>query len=381
MRILHLVHQYPPEHEGDFTVFCTKNGHFTLTKRFLITFGNRTLGTLFGEILTSFQPDIVHIQHLMGWPAHLLSVLTQRQIPYVITLLDFWWICASTHLLTIHSRQVCDGPRAWLNCTRCVIARSNSPFSWGAAPALWPLLTWRGKALQTYLHRASLLLTPTRFTKEIYVQQGVSESNIHVLPWGVDRPAPLDDSQPNPCHIQHKQTLRFIYVGGITWQKGIHILIEAFQQIDGDCELWVVGNLDFDPAYSAELQANATDNVHFLGQLARPEVWQCFKEADITVVPAIWYETFSLLAHEAYIAGCPVLASRRGALAEVVQHEVSGLLIEPGNVTEWQVAIQRCIDDPALVEQWRQQLPIPLTVDEHVEQVDAMYHTIADKAL
>ena len=91
----------------------------------MATFGDATIERLFERALDDFRPDLVHVQHLMGFPVQLLHLLRQRRIPYVVTLHDYWWICANAQLLTNYGQQICDGPRLWLNCGRCALARAG----------------------------------------------------------------------------------------------------------------------------------------------------------------------------------------------------------------------------------------------------------------
>ncbi|MCX8068494.1 MAG: glycosyl transferase group 1, partial [Anaerolineae bacterium] len=68
-----------------------------------------------------------------------------------------------------------------------------------------------------------------------------------------------------------------------------------------------------------------------------------------------------------------VLASRLGALAERVRDGVDGLLLPPGDVTAWRAAIQRLIDDPDLLSRLRAGVQPPMTMEEHVERLEAIY--------
>jgi hypothetical protein len=72
----------------------------------------------------------------MGLPGATLDLLRARGLPYVVTLLDFWWFCANAQLVTNFDHTVCSGPAWWTNCTRCAVARSDSPLAWAASPLL-----------------------------------------------------------------------------------------------------------------------------------------------------------------------------------------------------------------------------------------------------
>jgi glycosyltransferase involved in cell wall biosynthesis len=65
-------------------------------------------------------------------------------------------------------------------------------------------------------------------------------------------------------------------------------------------------------------------------------------------MPSLWYETFGIVAAEAMSHGVPVVASRLGALACLVNDEVDGLLFEPGNARALAGALTRLWNDPVL---------------------------------
>ncbi len=413
MRILHLVHQYMPEFVGGTELYTQalgraqrRQGHevgvfvrrydgsrglllsheaetgarlfeagagpATPTGRFLSTFGSRLLEAQWRASLDQFRPDLVHVQHLMGLPAALLDHLHDRQIPYLVTLLDYWWVCANANLLTNFDEQPCDGPRAYLNCARCAVARSRRRAAWLAAPAAVGGLAWRAARLRRLLERAEALLAPSDFVRGWYAAHGAPEERLHTTRWGVMLP----EGGP-PAHSPSQGPLRLLYIGGLAPNKGVHVVLEALRSVQGAWELAVAGDEAQHPAYAGLLRSLAGPNVRFLGALGREQVWQALARADVVVVPSLWHETFCLVAHEARAAGAVVFASRMGALTEAIRHDVDGLLLPPGDLPAWRAALQRAVDDRAGVETLRARIEPVRTFDAHVQQVEAHYAQIA----
>jgi glycosyltransferase involved in cell wall biosynthesis len=407
MRVMHLVHQYYPEHVGGtemytravttalaraghtvsvfhrrftrgedlrvfeedgVTVYAAGSGARSPARRFTATFGDSTMAHKFEDALVQASPELVHVEHLMGLPTELAAILERRRIPFVITLWDYWWVCANAQLVTNYGRQVCPGPdRLRLNCARCALARAGAGDAWPASPILTPLFALRERRLRDVLRRARALIAPMPFVKAWYENHGVPSGRIQVLRPGVERPAV--EIAPRPAG----GSVRLAYLGGLSWQKGVHVLIEAFNRLRGDAELWIAGNESFDPAYSRDLRARAGPRVRFLGVLDRPQVWQRLAQVDVVVVPSLWYETLSFIAHEAFVAGLPVIASRLGVLADVVRDGVDGLSVTPGDVAAWQAALQRLVDDPAELQRLRAGVRPPVTMDEHVAALTQVY--------
>ena len=346
----------------------------TPTRRFRATFDDPALVPLFEQVLDATQPEIVHVEHLMGLPTALIDILQRHQIPFVVTLWDFWWRCANAQLLTNYDQTVCPGPQAhYLNCARCALARAGKPGLGILAPPFAPLMAWRNRRLLRVLRKADALIAPTPFVERWYAEHSSPRETLRLLLPGLEHPASLPSRQRKPDN-----SVRFLYVGGLSYQKGLHTLVEAFASVRGAAELWIAGDETFDPAYVAHLRSLATPHVRFLGRLARPEVWQALVDADVVVVPSLWYETFSFLVSEGFIAGKPVLASRLGPLADRVRDGVDGLLLPPGDVIAWREALQRLVDAPGDLARLRQNVHAPLTLEEHCAALTSLYSQVID---
>ncbi len=413
MRIMFLVHQYVPSHVGGTEIYTrsvalglSQRGHETCvvhreagpgvgfeyggeqsaltiamwsgtsspSARFLSTFSDKGLERAFSMVLEQQRPDLVHIQHLMGFPVACAQQLYEHKIPVVITLHDYWWICANAQLFTNYGKELCQGPLAYLNCACCALARHagwpSGPsgrdwWQWPTIPAVATLMAWRGRRLRSVLSQASRLIAPSRFVKEWYCSQGLPQARIQLLPHG------LDPSGPVRAHAQ-PGVLRLACIGGLSFQKGVHVLVEAMGGVKG-VELSIAGDEAFDPVYVAQLRALASTNVRFLGRLDRQQVGELLSRVDAVAVPSLWPETFSLIVHEAFAAGKVVLASRIGALCDAVQDGENGLLLTPDNVAAWRDGVQRLVDEPALLLHLRENVRSPAGMQAHLERLEEIY--------
>jgi glycosyltransferase involved in cell wall biosynthesis len=325
--------------------------------------------------LEKLNPEIIHIEHLMGLPVGLINIIRRRQIPYVITLWDFWWVCANAQLLTNYNQEICDGPKAYLNCARCALARISTPWLLPALPPAAGLLAWRNRLLHRVMTGAAKLIAPTPFVRDWYgAHEAPMESLVVAQPALESRLASAGSSR-GP-----KDSLRFAYIGGLSWQKGVHTLMEAFSQIQGTAELWIAGDETFDPKYTARLRAESTANVRFLGRLSREDVWKTLAMVHVVAVPSLWYETFSFIVSEAFAAGVPVVASRLGPLADRVRDRVDGLLVSPGDVSAWRAALQRLLDEPDLLGRLQTNVRPPTTLEEHSDRIESLYQAAVTEA-
>jgi glycosyltransferase involved in cell wall biosynthesis len=89
-------------------------------------------------------------------------------------------------------------------------------------------------------------------------------------------------------------------------------------------------------------EAAAQDaRIVFLGEMPHEEVLKKLRAATCLVMPSEWYETFGRTIVEAYAAGTPVVASRMGAMEELLVHQETGMLFKPGSASALSRAVSR----------------------------------------
>lgn len=413
MRVLHLVHQYIPEHIGgtelytrwlvralqerghDVAIFhrqfnATKDltfreedgirvwsawtGNLSPKQRFVASFHDPKMIQLFEEVLATYKPELVHVEHLMGLPIAVLNILRRRKIPYVITLWDFWWICANAQLLTNYSQEICDGPRGYMNCACCALARIERTELWPAIPALAGIFAWRGYLLRMVMRHAAALIAPTPFVYHWYADHNAPSDSLCLLEPGLEPVQERSSNKREPA-----RPLRFAYIGGLSWQKGVHVLLDAFSDVKGAWELWIAGDETVAPEYVAELHNRAaSQTVRFLGKLDRNQVWETLSQVDVVLVSSLWYETFSFIISEAFAMGVPVVASDLGPLADRVHDGVDGFLVSPGDSGAWRETLQRLVSDLELVQRLKEGVRPPLMITTHAVQIEDLYARFID---
>jgi glycosyltransferase involved in cell wall biosynthesis len=416
MRVLHLVHQYLPDHVGGtehyvqtlasahqqaghevaifirqsgsgqrlekgtaqgITVYQAIDGPFSPARRFRSTLGDRFLNGCLAQAIDESKPDLIHIHHLMGLPTGAL-VAAGRSKPLIVTLHDYWWVCANAQLMTNYDGQVCDGPRAWLNCARCGLARSGAGALWPLAPLLAPVFRLRSAVLRRLAARVAAWIAPTAFVADWHAAHGLPREKIHVVGHGIE-PLPGLALAEAGTPEGGGGAAHFAYVGGLSPQKGVHILIDAFNGLPNAARLTIAGDESAFPGYSAGLHRQARHpGIHFAGRLDRAGVWRLMASADALVVPSLWYETASLVLQEAFAVGTPVIAANHGALAERVQHAIDGLLVPPGDASALRGSMERLMDDAGLLAKLRRGIQPVTTISQHLQQVDSLYLQLLD---
>lgn len=119
-----------------------------------------------------------------------------------------------------------------------------------------------------------------------------------------------------------------LFVRRLAPEKGLANLISAWEQRDLRLPLKIVGDGPLATSVAAAAARHAA--IEWLGPKPRAEVDEWIADASFVVLPSEWYETFGLVAIEAFSRGTPVIAARIAAIAELVEDGATGLLFEPG---------------------------------------------------
>ena len=254
-------------------------------------------------------------------------------VPVVQTLRNYRLICPKATFY--RDGSVCEdcmeAGSPWLGVKRGCYRKSKLQ---SAAVALMIALHDR---LGTWDRKVDLYITPSEFTKDKYVRWGLSPEKVVVKPNFV-HPDPGAGKEPG----------RYVlFVGRLSEEKGLHVLLNAWESLDG-VPLKIVGSGPIVQDLEELKRSRNMENVEFLGRLDRTATISTIKGARLVVFPSQWYETFGRVAAEAFACGVPVIATRIGAAAEIVEDGRTGMLFELGNPKDLSEKVVRMWSDPKM---------------------------------
>jgi len=138
-------------------------------------------------------------------------------------------------------------------------------------------------------------------------------------------------------------------VGRLVPQKGVEYFIRAIPTIANnypEAKYIIVGEGWSRDKLEAEARATGhSDKIHFTGFASDKDVIELMTSADVLIVPSI-YEPFGIVALEGMATGVPVVASKVGGLAEVIDHDETGLFVYPRSLESIAWGIDRILSDP-----------------------------------
>jgi glycosyltransferase involved in cell wall biosynthesis len=170
---------------------------------------------------------------------------------------------------------------------------------------------------------------------------------------------------------EKKNMMTFGYIGGHQIEKGVPLLINAFNSIK-NANLFIYGS-----GKETEYRQMITNqNIYLKGRIEDNEKPQVFNHMDVLIVPSIWYENSPLTIHEAFIFKVPVLTSNIGGMAELVKDNVNGLHFQVGDIDDLCRKINYCIEHPEEVEQMARNTPAVKSISDNAEELEKMYYQL-----
>lgn len=274
------------------------------------------------DLINRQRPQILHCHNLfpMLSPA-VLRAARDRDTKVVVTLHNYRMFCLpATCIRNGEICELCLGHVPWRGVMyRCY--RGSLPGSTAMAASLG-------------LHRAigsfeqvTRFLPVSHFVRDKYAQAGMPSSRMIV--------------KPNFCWPQPRRAGAgeyFLYVGRLAPEKDVRTLLEAWGSIRAP--LILAG----DGPDRRALEAVAAKGVEFRGTVSPEEVTILLKGARALLFPTRCNEGGPRSVIEAYAAGVPVIATGLGALPELIEHGVSGLLVPPGTTDPWVESVGTLMD-------------------------------------
>ena len=300
------------------------------------------------KILCNEKPDIVHTNGIVGFSSSLFSAIKKHSnIP---------------HIYTLHDYQL--------------ISRWSSLFRNGKPIVQFNLLD---RMYMSYMRKISssvdAVISPSKFLVDYHSKSGFFiNSKKFVVPNGI--------KLHNDILPRENSGSEFLFIGQITEHKGLQIAIQAFRKLnDKNAKLHIVGQGPYIKIAKEMSKGDSRILIHGFVE-SKVELDEIFKRCSYAIVPSIWYEIFGLVIVECLDRGLPVIASKIGAIPELIQEGYNGFLFRSGDINSLHNIISNLLNRKEVLPTLSKnaiESSKRFSIEKHVNNIMDIYSSITSK--
>lgn len=316
----------------------------------------------FLQFLQQDRPDIVHIHnsfYMLGPSIYLVA--HDLGIPIIQTLHNYRFLCPNALFFR-------DGH----NCEECVEKGSFLP---AIKHRCWQGSFFKTVQLSQLLMHYKQLGVFNKIDQFIVTSQ-FSLSRYEKAGWDVSKFAVKPNFLEFVNEVKEYQNEFALYVGTLQPYKGIKTLLDAWEELDFPLKIVGSGPLE----NYVKQRISTLKNVEYLGQKSFEDVNSLIDKAGFLVLPSECYENFPRVIVEAFAQAKPVIASRMGAMAELVRDGETGLHFKAGNSVQLANQVKRLINDCELAKDMginaRKIFENTYTMEKNYQQLINIYQSV-----
>jgi len=286
----------------------------------------------FLALLERERPDVVHVHNtFVVISPSIFSACQQAGVPVVQTIHNYRLFCpAATFFRDGRICEECLEHGLWRSVRHACYHQSHS------ATAVVALMIAVNRRRNTWPGKVDRIIALTRFSRQKMVEAGLPEEQVIVKPHFV-YPDPGQGVGPRDYAL---------FVGRLSPEKGVNVALTAWSKLQKPIPLLIAGGGPEREALEDQAHRAALTQVTFLGLIPRAETLAAIQAARFLVFPSEWYEGFPMTICEAFACGTPVICSRLGAMAELVEDGLMGLHFTPGDAAELAEKVAWAWDHP-----------------------------------
>jgi glycosyltransferase involved in cell wall biosynthesis len=325
------------------------------------------LERMFTMAILESSPEVVHINHLMGFSPNFIRIAHRLGAAVVVSLHDFYFSCPKVHLQK-PAGDLCNGPDDGRECSKTCFTNGTHD-----SQAYWGI---RARYFRQSLEMAERILCYSGYVHSHFRAELGDKAPIQVIPNGVPHQTIKLGSHSDQ---RTRGTVNLAYFGTVAPHKGPHVILEALR-IAGlsSVNLAIIGHIP-EVEYAKQLRKDAATipgvTLRMYGKYERHELSFLLRDVDCVVVPSLVPEAGPIVPREALAEGVPVVAARLGALPELIREGENGFTFDSQRPDELASILNRIASDDALRTTLRAgaRNTSVITVSEHANQVRLAY--------
>lgn len=315
------------------------------------------------ELIRNYQYDILHCENTFPLISPSAYYAAKAEgIPVIQTLRNYRFLCLNSYFL--RENQVCEDCLNKPVPVPGIIHSCYKNSKLGSAVVTIMLSTHR--LIRSYQNQIDIFITLTEFAKNKFIEGGLPKNKIIVKPNFVDPDPGIGKGEGNFV----------LFVGRLSEEKGIEILLRAWQNLSYHLPLKIVGDGSL-----VDLVKNTTQaipSIEYIGRQPVEVIYQLMGQAKALVFPSLWYEGMPRVIIEAFAKGTPVIASKLGSMETLIEHQRTGLHFTAGNAEELVQQVNWMLNHPRDWQKMRLEARLEYesyyTADQNYHQLMEIYH-------
>jgi glycosyltransferase involved in cell wall biosynthesis len=308
--------------------------------------------------LAEHPADVVHLHSLQGLGVGLVEEAQRSGALTVVTMHDFWWVCARQFLVDRNLRPCC-----------LVVSAGDCACEDGRAH-----LDRRAARLHEALRAVDLVLAPSRSAAELLRANGVPGDRLQVDENGMLAPELASITRPRRDRRGAGSPVVVRYTGGSNPMKGVDVLLDAARELGPRPDLRILAH-GIDEAIGRDRRSIDRTVVEPLPPYTPDELDQVLAASDVLVLPSVMRESHSIVTREALLRGVPAITTDTIGPEEVVIDGVNGLVVPAGDPHLLATALRAVLEPEqlAVLSAGAQEPPPVRSIDEQVAGLEALY--------
>jgi glycosyltransferase involved in cell wall biosynthesis len=287
-----------------------------------ITLGLRTIWSPasrdeLSRLIRDCKPDVVHFHNTFPLisPAAYYAC-RDLGVPVVQTLHNYRLFCVAATFF--RDGKVCEDclDRSNWQAVRHACYRQSRTAS-ATVAAMLSFHDWYG----TWANLVDRYIALSEFSRAKFIEAGIPTEKVVVKPNFV---------LPDPG-VGRGLREYALFLGRLSEEKGLRTLFQSWAKVKPSYALRVIGDGPLTDGIQSEISRSGSSNVRLDGRLSRVESLRVLQAARVLILPSMCYENFPMTIAEAYACGTPVIASRLGAMQEIVHDGRTGLHFTAGD--------------------------------------------------
>jgi len=328
---------------------------------------NEVIESLLIDIISDFNPEIIHVHHMKGFTANCIKKIKEHfDIPVVLTLRDYWYLCPWIDLIDYAGRR-CAADDSDMACRECFFKRLNISRDKEEFKEIHKEFEQRRSAWIEVLNLVDRINTVSPFIRRFYIEKGVREDRMEAIHVGL----PLERISPG-VNMQSR-CFNLVFLGTFSRQKGAHLILDFFERNhDPDIHLYVWGSIS-DREILSRLNNIRDNRIHYMGSYERENLRDILKNMHIGLVPSVYNDPAPQVIFEFLNAKIPVIGSNRGGIPDFVVDGYNGFIFDPDTEGDLDRVIMKIKETPSIIEDLRRNISPQKDIRTYADEIINLY--------